>query len=77
MPTIYSYDGFRFFFYSNEHEPIHIHVEKDNGVIKINLENLEIAQSINFKKKDIRRVLEITTQKQKEFMEAWNEYFKK
>ena len=26
MPKIYEYFGFVFFFYSNEHEPIHVHV---------------------------------------------------
>lgn len=26
MPKIFEYFGFIFFFYSNEHEPIHVHV---------------------------------------------------
>ncbi|HTA94655.1 MAG TPA: DUF4160 domain-containing protein, partial [Verrucomicrobiae bacterium] len=26
MPTIFEKDGFKFFFYSNEHRPIHVHV---------------------------------------------------
>lgn len=28
MPKIYEYFGFVFFFFSNEHEPIHVHVIK-------------------------------------------------
>ena len=28
MPKIYEYFGFIFFFYSDEHEPIHVHVAK-------------------------------------------------
>ena len=28
MPKIFEYFGFVFFFYSNEHEPIHVHVVK-------------------------------------------------
>jgi len=28
MPKIYEYFGFIFYFYSNEHEPIHVHVIK-------------------------------------------------
>lgn len=28
MPKIYEYFGFVFFFFSNEHEPIHVHVMK-------------------------------------------------
>ena len=27
MPKIYEYFGFIFYFYSNEHEPIHVHVK--------------------------------------------------
>ena len=27
MPKIYEYFGFVFYFYSNEHEPIHVHVK--------------------------------------------------
>ena len=26
MPIIFEQDGFKFFFYSNDHEPIHVHV---------------------------------------------------
>ena len=28
MPTVLRVDGFRFFFFSNEHTPEHIHIEK-------------------------------------------------
>ena len=28
MPTLFTVFGFRFMFYSNDHEPIHIHVLK-------------------------------------------------
>ena len=28
MPKIFEYFGFVFFFFSNEHEPIHVHVVK-------------------------------------------------
>ncbi|HUP24300.1 MAG TPA: DUF4160 domain-containing protein [Thermoanaerobaculia bacterium] len=31
MPTIFTKEGFRFFFHSNEHRPIHVHVRKGCG----------------------------------------------
>ena len=34
MPTIFIVSGFRFMFYSNDHEPIHVHVVKGKGKIK-------------------------------------------
>ncbi|MFT4176526.1 MAG: DUF4160 domain-containing protein [Luteolibacter sp.] len=31
MPTVFCEDGFRFFFYSNDHKPIHVHVRYQGG----------------------------------------------
>ena len=41
MPKIYEYFGFIFLFYSNEHEPIHVHVNKDGheAIFEIIMEN--------------------------------------
>ena len=36
MPEIFRFYGFSFFFYSREHEPIHIHVEGNEGFAKYN-----------------------------------------
>ncbi len=45
MPTVLRKDGFKFFFYSNEHEPKHIHVLKGSGFAKIDLVTLEVKQN--------------------------------
>jgi len=37
MPTLLIYDGFKFFFYANEHEPKHVHVIKGGDFAKIEL----------------------------------------
>ncbi|BEK07246.1 DUF4160 domain-containing protein [Campylobacter jejuni] len=42
MPTLLEINGFKFFFYSNKHEPKHIHVMKGNKFAKINLEDLQV-----------------------------------
>lgn len=34
MPEIFRAYGLRFFFYSREHEPIHVHVKNADGVAK-------------------------------------------
>lgn len=41
MPKIFEYFGFIFLFYSNEHEPIHVHVMKDGheAIFEINTFN--------------------------------------
>ena len=42
MPTLLKINGFRFFFYSNEHEPMHIHILKNENFAKVSLENLKV-----------------------------------
>ena len=37
MPDIFTYYGFVFSFYSNEHEPIHVHVEHQNRITVFDL----------------------------------------
>ena len=37
MPTILLAFGLRFYFYSDEHEPIHVHVENSDGRAKFAL----------------------------------------
>ena len=32
MPEVFRFYGFSFFFYSREHEPLHIHVEGNEGM---------------------------------------------
>ena len=46
MPTIFEYFGFIFKFYSNEHEPIHVHVIKGEAevVFEIIVDNAEIVE---------------------------------
>lgn len=42
MPTILFVNGYRFF--SNDHEPKHVHIEKDGKTAKFNLEPVELNQ---------------------------------
>jgi hypothetical protein len=35
MPTIGNVGPYRVFFYSNEHKPEHVHIERDGGEVKI------------------------------------------
>lgn len=49
MPKIFEYFGFIFFFYSNEHEPIHVHVLKGetDAVFDIILEDGNLKDVIS------------------------------
>lgn len=74
MPTLLNLNGFKFFFYSNEHEPKHIHILKGEKYAKINLTDLSVVYS-NFKSKDLDFILQVVKEHKAEFERIWNEYF--
>jgi hypothetical protein len=74
VPTLLNLEGFKFFFYANEHEPKHIHVVKAGDFAKIELGTLRVVNNA-FKPQDIKRALEIAGQHQSEFSRKWDEYF--
>ena len=74
MPTLLQQDGFKFFFYANEHEPQHIHVERAGDFAKIELATLRVVSNY-MKPKDLKKALSIVAENQKHFARAWNEYF--
>jgi len=46
MPNIFEKDGYRFFFYSNDHRPIHVHVRRGGGEAVFNVEEgVELRES--------------------------------
>ena len=55
MPTLFIFFGMRFFFYSNEHLPIHIHVKNADGEAKFNVEkSVEMVLNRGMKNKDLK-----------------------
>lgn len=67
-------NGFKFFFYANEHEPKHIHVMKGDGFAKIELEHLKVVQNY-LKPKDLKTALAIAKEHKAEFERVWDEWF--
>lgn len=74
MPTLLCLNGFKFFFYANEHEPKHIHVIKGDGFAKIELETLRVVQNF-LKPKELKDALDITKANKVKFEEKWDEWF--
>ena len=78
MPTVLYINGFRFFFYMNEHEPIHIHVEKGACNARIILiPTIIISNNHGFKKKEIRSILDIIVCNYGNIIQAWHDTFDK
>jgi len=76
MPTIFRKNGFRFFFYSNEHPPPHVHIEGSDGTAKYNLDPIELIESMGLSNKDQRHIQQIIEENQTDFLTKWKNYFK-
>ena len=50
MPKVFEKDGYRFFFYSNEHRPNHVHVRYGGGEAVFDMEPaVELRESLGLK----------------------------
>ncbi len=75
MPTVLRQKGYRFFFYVNDHSPLHIHVEKESGTAKFQLEPVELTRSKRLNASELSEIRHIVSE-QKEFLKSkWNEHF--
>jgi hypothetical protein len=53
MLEVFRMFGMKFFFYSNEHLPIHIHVRNADGEAKFEVEIVKLIESKGIKPKDL------------------------
>ncbi|MBR3960257.1 MAG: DUF4160 domain-containing protein [Bacteroidales bacterium] len=75
MPTLLNLFGLRFFFYSEEHLPMHVHIQNADGKAKIAIDpEVTLIENTGIKPRDLKRALEITKMYQEEFIKAWKEY---
>lgn len=77
MPTIFILFGFRFSFYANDHEPIHVHVTKDNISAKFTLFPVTLVKNNGLKSSEIKLVESVIEENQEIIAEHWNKFFNK
>ncbi|MFP4331741.1 MAG: DUF4160 domain-containing protein [Campylobacterales bacterium] len=68
-------DGYRFFFFSDEHLPLHIHVEKGDGYMRVEIETLKVTKRYRFSQSDEKKVVSIIQENRHKLIGAWYEYF--
>jgi hypothetical protein len=73
-PTLLLKDGFKFFFYANEHLPRHVHVVKGDDYATIDLATMTFRENF-FKPADAKKALELTEQNRELFGRKWDEFF--
>ncbi|SIS63603.1 DUF4160 domain-containing protein [Belliella pelovolcani] len=75
MPTVLKIRSLRFFFYSNDHEPIHIHVESRDSTAKFNLKPIQVVKSNGFNSKELKEITKLIEINIELLIDSWHEYF--
>ncbi len=76
MPTALNKDGFRFYFYSNEHEPMHIHVEHGSGEAVFNIaDDVALVRSVGMKVQELGEAERLANENLETLREKWHDYF--
>ena len=76
-PTIFILFGFRFLFYANDHEPIHVHVVKGNTKAKFSIFPVSLVENHGLKPAELKLVESIIEENQEVIAEHWNLFFNK
>ena len=76
MPTLFTIFGLRFYFYSEEHLPIHVHVRNSDGRAKIQVApEVVLIENKGIKPNDLKKALILTNLYKEQIKEFWYEYF--
>lgn len=75
VPTIFEQDGYRFFFYSNDHEPVHVHVRRGGGEAVFAIEDeVALRESSGLKLKELARAQQLAEENKRLILQKWNEH---
>jgi hypothetical protein len=75
MPRIFEKNGYRFFFYSNEHRPIHVHVRYGDGEAVFDVEEaIELVESQNLKAGELSKARQLAEENRVLILEKWHEH---
>jgi len=76
MPTVLRHGPYAFvFFSSDQNEPPHVHVLRDQAVAKYWLGPVSLAKNRGFKNPELRRIARLIVQFEQQLAEAWHDYF--
>lgn len=75
MPELFRMFGIRFFFFSNEHLPIHVHIKNSDGEAKFEVNPVKLIENKGMKSKDIYLAESIIEENQDIIEAKWKEYF--
>ena len=77
MPTIFTLFGLRFMFYSDDHEPVHVHIHNGGREAKYNVQPVKMVYNHGFKKHELSLIESLIEENVEVITERWYEFFKK
>jgi len=79
MPVVLRYKGYKFFFYSNEGnplEPLHIHVRNGDAVAKFwVVPEVKLADSYNMSGHELTELAQVVRDNRETIERVWHEFF--
>ena len=76
MPTVFTQDGYRFFFYSNDHTPIHVHVQYGGGEAVFEVEReVVLRESVGLKITELSKAEDLASEHRELIIRKWHEHF--
>lgn len=78
MPQLFTVFGFRFMFYSNDHEPIHVHVVKAGTEARFQVApEVTLLDNKGLKPAELKLAESLVEENKEMIVARWKEYFNK
>ena len=75
-PTVLRSGPYRFFFFSSDrHEPPHVHVKREDKLVKLWLSPVREAYNYGFGSQELNRIAAIAQENEPALLKAWHDYF--
>ncbi len=78
MPTLFTVFGCRFLFYSNDHEPIHVHVIKGSSEARFQVyPEVKLLDNKGLKPAELKLAESLVEENKEMIVERWKVFFTK
>jgi Domain of unknown function (DUF4160) len=77
MPVVLRVGGFAFGFFTDDHEPPHVHVRYSGGRLVMEIETERIKRVTGMNASDVAHARRLVRMHRDELLAAWAEHFKK
>ena len=77
MPTVFRWNGYRFYFFRHEgSEPPHIHVDKAGRSAKFWLTPVVLARNFDYSDRELNTLRDTIENRREEILRVWHEHFR-